>query len=110
MRHSASTRKGSSRQAEVMVVDLHLDKIRLKYPAARNIPDEDAFYVQLDVFEKSMAEAFRKGVRTVVLIHGNGRGILRSELLHRLREYPGVVVRDASMLRYGSGALEVVIR
>lgn len=110
VRHSASTRKGSSRQAEVMVVDLHLDKIRLKYPAARNIPDEDAFYVQLDVFEKSMAEAFRKGVRTVVLIHGNGRGILRSELLHRLREYPGVVMRNASMLRYGSGALEVVIR
>ena len=110
VRHSASARKRSSREAEVMVVDLHLDKIRLKYPAARNIPDEDALYVQLDVFGKSMAEAFRKGVRTVVLIHGNGRGILRSELLRRLREYPGVMVRDASMLRYGSGALEVVIR
>ena len=74
VRHSASARKRSSREAEVMVVDLHLDKIRLKYPAARNIPDQDALYVQLDVFGKSMAEAFRKGVRTVVLIHGNGRG------------------------------------
>ena len=57
VRHSASVRKRSSREAEVMVVDLHLDKIRLKYPAARNIPDEDALYVQLDVFGKSMAEA-----------------------------------------------------
>ena len=56
-----------------------------------------------------MAEAFRKGVRTVVLIHGNGRGVLRSELLRRMREYPGVTVREASVLRYGSGALEVNI-
>lgn len=92
-----------------MEVDLHLDRIRQKYPASRNVPDEDALYVQLDVFEKSMSEAFRREVRTVILIHGKGRGVLRSELLRRLREYPGVVVRDASALRYGSGALEVNI-
>lgn len=92
-----------------MEVDLHLDRIRQKYPASRNVPDEDALYVQLDVFEKSMSEAFRRGVRTVILIHGKGRGVLRSELLRRLREYPGVAVRDASALRYGSGALEVNI-
>ena len=91
------------------VPSVHLERIRQKYPAARNVPDGDALYLQLDVFEKSMAEAFRKGVRTVVLIHGNGRGVLRSELLRRLREYPGVTVREASVLRYGSGALEVNI-
>lgn len=108
--HSVSSGKKAGRQAEIMEVDLHMDRIRQKYPASRNVPDADALYVQLDVFEKSMAEAFRKGVRTVVLIHGNGRGVLRSELLRRLKEYHGVVVRDASMLRYGSGALEVVLR
>ena len=101
--------KKAMREAGTMEVDLHLERIRQKYPAARNVPDGDALYLQLDVFEKSMAEAFRKGVRTVVLIHGNGRGVLRSELLRRLREYPGVTVREASVLRYGSGALEVNI-
>ncbi len=106
---SVPTGKKSGRQSDTMEVDLHLDRIRQKYPASRNVPDEDALYVQLDVFEKSMSEAFRRGVRTVILIHGKGRGVLRSELLRRLREYPGVVVRDASALRYGSGALEVNI-
>lgn len=107
---SVPSGKKVRRQADTMEVDLHLERIRQKYPAARNVPDGDALYLQLDVFEKSMAEAFRKGVRTVVLIHGNGRGVLRSELLRRLREYPGVTVREASVLRYGSGAIEVVIR
>ncbi len=95
---------------DIMEVDLHIGKIREKYPAARNIPDEDALSVQLDVFEKSMAEAFRKGVKYVVFIHGNGRGVLRRELEKRLREYPGVSVCDASPLRYGSGAMEVTVR
>ena len=93
-----------------MEVDLHIEKIRERYPAARNIPDSDALYVQLDVFEKTMAEAFRTGLRSVVFIHGSGRGVLRSELLKRLREYPGAVVQEASPLRYGNGAIEVFIK
>ncbi len=104
-----SGKKAQCRE-DVMEVDLHMESIRQRYPAARNVGNGDALYVQLDVFEKSMAEAFRKGVRTVVLIHGNGRGVLRSELLRRLREYPGVTVRAASALRYGSGAIEVSVR
>lgn len=57
-----------------------------------------------------MAEAFRKGMRSVVFIHGHGRGILRSELLKRLKEYPGTVVQDASVLSYGDGAIEVFLK
>ena len=108
----AAVRSGrkAARMAETMEVDLHIEKIRERYPAARNIPDSDALYVQLDVFEKTMAEAFRKGLRSVVFIHGSGRGVLRSELLKRLREYPGAVVQEASPLRYGNGAIEVFIK
>lgn len=108
--HSLPSGKKAQRQAGRMEVDLHIEKIRERYPAARNIPDSDALYAQLDVFEKSMAEAFRKGLRSVVFIHGNGRGVLRSELLKRLREYPGAVVQEASPLRYGNGAIEVFIK
>ncbi|HIZ85416.1 MAG TPA: Smr/MutS family protein [Candidatus Coprenecus stercoravium] len=93
-----------------MEVDLHIEAVRRKYPAARNIPDDDVLYVQLEVFDKSMAEAFRKGARSVVFIHGNGRGILRMEIMKRLRDYPGVTCSPASALRYGSGALEVFIK
>lgn len=112
--HSAvkAVRSGrkSVRGAGAMEVDLHMDAVRRKYPSARNIPDEDALYVQLEVVDKSMAEAFRKGVRSVVFIHGNGRGVLRSELIRKLKEYPGVTFGEASLLRYGSGALEVFIK
>ena len=86
------------------------DAVRRKYPAARNIPDEEALSVQLEVFEKGMAEAFRKGVRSVVFIHGNGRGVLRSEVIKRLKDYPGVTFCEASLLRYGCGALEVFLK
>lgn len=93
-----------------MEVDLHMDAVRRKYPAARNIPDEEALSVQLEVFDKGMAEAFRKGVRSVVFIHGNGRGVLRSEVIKRLKDYPGVTFCEASSLRYGCGALEVFLK
>ncbi len=110
--HNEGIRTGrkSHLQDGRMEVDLHMERIREKYPAARNIPDSDALFVQLDVFEKSMAEAFRKGMRSVVFIHGHGRGILRSELLKRLKEYPGTVVQDASVLSYGDGAIEVFLK
>ena len=121
--------KEAMREAGTMEVDLHMDAVRRKYPAARNIPDEDALdavrrkypaarnipdeealSVQLEVFEKGMAEAFRKGVRSVVFIHGNGRGVLRSEVIKRLKDYPGVTFCEASLLRYGCGALEVFLK
>ena len=59
---------------------------------------------------KAMAEAFRKGVSSVVFIHGNGRGVLRSRIIERLKEYPGVTYCTASPVRYGSGALEVFLK
>lgn len=108
--YSGSGTKQNGSRDEVTEVDLHMDKIRRNYPAARNVHDDMALHVQLEVFERAMAEAFRKGTRTVVFIHGNGRGVLRSELMKRLREYSGVEVREASWMKYGSGALEVTIR
>lgn len=107
---SVRSGKKSMRSAGTMEVDLHLEKIRMNYPAARSIPNQDALFLQLEIFEKSMAEAFRKGVRSVVFIHGNGRGVLRRELEKRLKEYPGVTYCDASFLRYGGGALEVFLK
>lgn len=104
-----AARKNGSKD-EVMEVDLHMESICRHYPAARNVHDDMALQVQLDVFERSMAEALRKGMKKVVFIHGNGRGVLRSELLKRLGGYSGVEVREASRLRYGSGALEVTFR
>lgn len=109
LRSGAGAPKSLNRE-DVMEVDLHMDSIRRRYPAARNVHDDMAMSAQLEVFDRAMADAFRKGIRTVVFIHGNGRGVLRSELMKRLRKYSGVVVRDASWLKYGSGALEVTLR
>ena len=102
--------KKAMREAGTMEVDLHMDAVRRKYPAARNIPDEVARLDQLVVVYTRIAEAFRKGLRSVVFIHGNGRGVLRSGLIRKLKEYPGVTFGEASLLRYGSGALEVFIK
>ena len=77
-RHSAvkAVRSGKKamREAGTMEVDLHMEAVRRKYPAARNIPDEDALYVQLEVVDKSMAEAFhfRRGFAAQVRKRSTG--------------------------------------
>lgn len=100
---------GGRMRNDTMEVDLHIEKIRSIYPAARNVQDNEILPLQLSVAEDSIAEAYRKGIKTLVLIHGNGRGVLRSELERLLRNYPGITYRDASAFRYGTGALEVTI-
>lgn len=97
---------GGKYKPVTMEVDLHFNAIRSKYPAAKNIPQEECLEVQLDVFEKSLDDALRKGVSSIVFIHGVGSGVLRQEIVRRLRRR-GLRYEPASAFRYGNGAVEV---
>jgi dsDNA-specific endonuclease/ATPase MutS2 len=51
-----------------------------------------------------------KGTQQIILIHGNGKGILRNELLKLLKKnFSTYKITDASMQKYGTGAIEVQI-
>jgi dsDNA-specific endonuclease/ATPase MutS2 len=46
----------------------------------------------------------------IILIHGNGKGVLKNEILKLLkRNFSTYKVSDASMQKYGTGALEVQV-
>ena len=51
----------------------------------------------------------KRGLK-IILIHGNGKGILRNELLKLLKKnFSTYKITDASMQKYGTGAIEVQI-
>lgn len=102
--------KKNSAAGSVLEVDLHAGNIRQHYPAAKNVPDCRILSVQLKLAEDSIEEALRKGIGTVIFIHGNGHGVLRAELEKLLAGYPEVTFREASRLRYGTGAMEVTLK
>jgi dsDNA-specific endonuclease/ATPase MutS2 len=63
--------------------------------------------VQLNHFEKTLAEAKRRRLSKVVYIHGIGIGRLRNELRKRLKSLSNCDFEDADYSRYGQGATQV---
>jgi dsDNA-specific endonuclease/ATPase MutS2 len=46
----------------------------------------------------------------IILIHGNGKGVLKNEILKLLKSnFSTYKISDASMQKYGTGALEVQV-
>lgn len=99
---------GGKYKPNTMEVDLHFNSIKSRYPAAKSISESECLEVQLDVFEKSLDDALRKGVSSIVFIHGVGSGVLRQEIVRRLKRR-GLRYEPASAFRYGNGAMEVYL-
>lgn len=89
----------------VMEVDLHADKL-LK--STRGMDNYDILSVQLDTAKHKLEFCVSKSISKLVLIHGIGQGVLKSELNYLLNKYP-VKYYDASYQKYGKGATEVYI-
>ena len=67
--------------------------------------------IQLRKVNQVLSENRNKRGLKVVFIHGNGKGILRNEIIKFLeKNFPTLKFSDASMQKYGTGALEVIIR
>ncbi|MFN3343712.1 MAG: Smr/MutS family protein, partial [Flavobacteriales bacterium] len=67
----------------------------------------DMLRMQLQAFKRKMEEAQRKRVQKLIVIHGVGEGVLRSEIRTALRQYENIEVLDADYTKYGRGATEV---
>ncbi|MCZ4410166.1 Smr/MutS family protein [Cryomorphaceae bacterium 1068] len=87
-----------------MEVDLH---IHMVVDSSRNLSNHDMVIVQLNHFEKTLAEARRRRLTKVVYIHGIGKGRLRNELRKRLKSLSNCDFEDADYSRYGLGATQV---
>lgn len=89
----------------ILEVDLHINQL---IKSTRNMDNYDMLNLQLDTAKRKIEYAISKRISKIVLIHGVGEGVLKSELQRLLDKYP-VKYYDASYKKYGLGATEVYI-
>jgi len=88
-------------------VDLHIEEL---IDTSRGMGNAQILAVQMANFKRELNVAIRKKVRKLIVIHGVGEGVLKSEIRHHLYDhYPSMEHHDASYRKYGYGATEILI-
>jgi hypothetical protein len=89
-----------------MEVDLHIEEL---VEDIRGMSNGEIIQIQLKHFQKKLDEAIAKKMRSIVFIHGVGKGVLKNEIIFILKGMPELTYSDASMAKYGGGATEVFL-
>lgn len=93
------------RNEVVMEVDLHAEKL---VKSTRGMDNYDILSLQISVAKQKIEYCISKKISKLVLIHGVGDGVLKTELYYLLNNY-SVNYYDASYHKYGQGATEVYV-
>lgn len=96
--------KKSKRDDFVLEVDLHIEKL---VPSVRGMSNYDILTLQTETAKRQLDFAIKNRFPKVVLIHGVGEGVLKSELDFLLGRYENITFQDANYQKYGLGATEV---
>ena len=94
----------SSGTVKTPVYDLHIEKLQAKH---RHLSAGQKLDIQLQEVRRILQRFKRQHYRELVLIHGQGKGILRQEIEKILRQQ-NFQFADASYQKYGSGAILVL--
>jgi hypothetical protein len=87
--------------------DLHIEKL---VKNSRSMSNYDILTIQLETAKRHLDFAVRNRIPKIVLIHGVGEGILKSELDFLLGRYDNIDFRDGAYQKYGQGATEVIFK
>lgn len=85
-------------------IDLHLHEI---LENTSGMSDGEKLSYQLDYFQKEVRKAENDRIRTLIVIHGVGKGTLKTEVRRLLHNWGYDRVSDASWKMYGTGATRV---
>jgi hypothetical protein len=88
-------------------INLHMEELGVEYTGST--PGEK-LQIQLRYFNKKLEETIRLKKKSLIVIHGVGKGTLRAEVRLILDDYPNITYCDASYDTYGYGATEVIIQ
>ena len=91
---------------EVWEVDLHLREI---LDTGREMTDHEKLTTQLKHFRKCMDASIAHRIKKIIFIHGVGKGTLKQEIIHALKNYERTRYYDAPFKKYGAGAIVVEI-
>ncbi|MCF8295899.1 MAG: DUF2027 domain-containing protein [Saprospiraceae bacterium] len=83
-------------------IDLHIGEIVENFSHLSKI---EILTIQLDYFEKCLESALQNNIKQLVVIHGVGQGILKSEIRKAFEKYD-IEYFDAAIAKYGVGATE----
>ncbi len=98
------TFKSDKRDKGAPEFDLHIEKLVKNF---RGMSNFDILTIQLETAQRHVEFALKNRIPKIVLIHGVGEGILKTELEFLLRKYPQVTFQEANYQKYGMGATEI---
>lgn len=87
--------------------DLHIEKLVKNFSRMTN---HEILTIQLDTARYHLEHAIKNRIPRIVLIHGVGEGVLKTELDFMLSRYKNVTFEDANYQKYGIGATQVYIK
>jgi dsDNA-specific endonuclease/ATPase MutS2 len=91
----------------VLEVDLHIEKL---VGNKNSLMNGEMLEIQLRKVSQVLTENRNNRGMKIILIHGNGKGVLKNEILKLLKKnFSTYKISDASMQKYGTGALEVQV-
>ena len=99
--------KKDKREIPALEFDLHIEKL---VPNKRGMSNYDILTLQTETAKRHIEFAIKNRIPKIVLIHGVGEGILKSELDFLLGRYDNIAFQDANYQKYGQGATEVFIK
>ncbi len=86
------------------VIDIHIHEILDNF---NGIHKSEFLEIQLNYFERKLNEAIQKRIKKMIVIHGVGDGVLKSEVRKILSSYDNVQFFDAPYKDYGFGATQI---
>jgi dsDNA-specific endonuclease/ATPase MutS2 len=89
-----------------MEIDLHIQELVDDW---KHMTNGEIVQVQLRHVKKALLAAMKRKMTKLIIIHGRGEGVLRSEVRSILDAYDNLEYLDAPYVEYGSGATEVRI-
>jgi hypothetical protein len=89
-------------------VDLHISALADDYSHLKN---HEILNIQTDYFTRCLESAIENHYHKIYFIHGVGNGTLKTRVEEYLKDYnESLEYRDAPYDKYGTGAVEVVIK
>lgn len=89
------------------IVDLHIGEL---VDNILGMSSNDIFRTQINYFKKMLESAIANEYDKVTFIHGVGNGVLKNAIIEELKNYENTSNRMASIMKFGVGAIDVMIK
>ena len=96
--------KSDKREKGAPEFDLHIEKLVKNF---RGMSNFDILNIQLETAQRHVEFALKNRIPKIVLIHGVGEGVLKTELEFLLRKNSKITFQEANYQKYGMGATEI---